>query len=278
MGKISYTWSLMKASMNVLMKDKELLIFSLLSGICCIIVLASFLVPMVSSGYIQNTPGKDAAVDEQVTYYGILFIFYFINYFIIVFFNSAIISCAIIRMKGGDPTLADGFKAASSRIPFILGWALLAATVGLILRIIEDRSEKFGRIVAGLLGMAWSVITFLAVPVLVVEKKGPIDAFKESAKLLKKTWGEQLIGNFGFGLLFFLMQIPGFIIIVLGILMGPPGLFVMLGIGVLYFIVVALVQSALQAIFQAAVYLYAREGQAGGGFDEGMLRGAMRGR
>ena len=276
MGKISYTWSLMKASMDVLMKDKELLLFSLLSGICCILVLVSFAVPMFSTGYIKELPGKNAPVNEQVMYYGILFLYYFINYFIIVFFNSAIISCALMRMKGGNPTLSDGFSAAMSRLPYIAGWALLAATVGLILRIIEDRSEKFGRIVAGLLGMAWTVVTFLAVPVLVVERKGPIDAFKESAKLLKSTWGEQLIGNFGFGLIFFLLQIPGVLLIILGIFMGTPAVYVMIGLGILYFIVVALMQSALQAIFQAAVYLYAREGQAGDACDEGMLRGAMR--
>jgi hypothetical protein len=272
-GRISYTWSLMKASMNVLKKDKELLIFSLLSGICCILVLVSFAIPMFTTNLV---PGENATQQDEIVFYSVLFLFYFCNYFVIVFFNSAIISCAIVRMKGGDPTLGDGFSAAFSRIQYIAGWALLAATVGLILRIIEDKNEKIGRFIAGLLGMAWTVITFLAVPVLVVEKKGPIAAFKESAVLLKKTWGEQLIGGFGFGLIFFLLNIPGFLLIILGIFMGPPGLFVMIGLGVLYFIVVALIQSALQAIFQAAVYLYAKEGSVSSDFGEGMLQGAMR--
>lgn len=275
MGRISYTWSLMKSSMGVLKQDKELIIFALLSGICCLIVLASFTVPMVvSEGF--TLPSKDAPPEQQAVFYGILFLFYFINYFIIVFFNTAIISCALIRMKGGNPTLGDGFSASFSRLPQIAGWALISATVGLILRIIEDKNEKIGRFVAGLLGMAWTITTFLAVPVLVVEKKGPIAAFKESTALLKKTWGQQLAGNFGFGLVFFLLFLPGIGLIAAGIALGGNAILIFIAAAVLYFIIIALIQSTLQAIFQAAVYLYAKEGTAGTGFDESMLQGAMR--
>jgi hypothetical protein len=265
----------MKASMGVLKKDKELIIFALLSGICCLGVLASFLIPIIMTES-WTPPAEDEGTKEQVLYYGVLFLYYFCNYFVIVFFNAAIISCAIIRMKGGDPTLADGFKASFSRLPYIAGWALISATVGLVLRIIEDKNEKVGRFVAGLLGMAWTIVTFLAVPVLVVEKKGPIAALKESTALLKKTWGQQLAGNFGFGLIFFLLFLPAIGIGALGFAMGGTALFIFLGIAVLYIIVIALIQSTLQAIFQAAVYLFAKEGTAGGGFDQSMLQGAMR--
>jgi len=275
MGRLSYTWTLMKASWEVLKKDRELLLFSLLSGICCVVVLASFAVPLFLAGK-TSPPSADASAAQQVFYYGTLFLFYLCTYFVIVFFNTAIISCAIIRMKGGDPTLGDGFNAAFSRLPYIAGWALLAATVGLVLRILEDRSERAGRFVAGLLGMAWSIVTFLAVPVLVVEKKGPIDAFKESAGLLKKTWGQQIAGNFSFGLIFLFLQVPAGLLLFLGALLGGPFLVLMVVLAVLYFIIVSLVQSTLQTIFQAAVYLYAREGISGEGFDEGMLRNAVR--
>ena len=136
---------------------------------------------------------------RPLLYYGLLFLFYFLNYFIVIFFNSAVIACAILRMRGGEPTLSIGFNAALSRLPQIVGWALVAATVGLILRALENVARKrgnlVGQIVAGLLGMAWSVVTFLVVPILVVEKKGPFEAVKESAALLRKTWGEQLVGG-----------------------------------------------------------------------------------
>ncbi len=275
MGKFSHTWSLMGASWDVLKQDKEILIFPLISGICCLLVMASFAIPLFATDNWQP-PGEEAATGEMVEYYGILFLFYFCNYFIIVFFNSAIIACAVIRMGGGDPTVGDGFRAAFSRIGLILGWALVSATVGIILRIIEDRSKAVGRFVAGLLGLAWSVTSFLVIPILVVEKKGPITALKDSTVLLKKTWGEQLIGNFSFGFVFFLLTIPAVVLIVLGFLIGSSAAIVaFIGLAVVYIIVLALIQSALQAVFQAAVYLYARDGETPQGFEAGLLGEAM---
>ena len=200
-GKISYTFSLMSASWQVLKKDKELLVFPLLSGICCLLVIASFAVPVFMTGSYAP-PAGEATTAQQVAYYLTLFAFYFCNYFVIIFFNAAVISCAVIRLAGGDPTVSDGLRAAFSRIHLIAAWALVSATVGVVLRILEDRSRTVGRIVISLLGAAWAVVTYLAVPVLVVEQAGPLTAFKRSARLLKDTWGEQLVGGFSFGLVF----------------------------------------------------------------------------
>jgi hypothetical protein len=275
MGKFSNTFSLMRASWEVLKKDKEILIFPLISGICCLLVVASFAIPLVVSGNLRP-PGEEATTNQQIAYYGVLFLFYFCNYFVIVFFNSAIIACAVIRMEGGNPTAGDGFRAAFSRIGLIAGWALVSATVGLILRIIEDRSKTVGKIVAGLLGMAWTVVSFLVVPILVVEKKGPITALKESTALLKKTWGEQLIGNFSFGFIFFLLFIPAIVLIALGFSIGgSTAIVTCISLVIIYIIVLSLIQSALAAIFQAALYLYARDGQAPAGFETELLSGAM---
>jgi hypothetical protein len=246
-----------------------------MSGICCLLVLASFAIPLISSGS-WKLPEEDASSQQQIVYYGILFLFYLCNYFVIVFFNSAIIACAAIRMGGGDPTVGDGLRAATARLPIIFGWALVSATVGLILRIIEDKSKTVGRIVVGLLGMAWTMVSFLVVPVLVIEKKSPIDALKESTLLLKKTWGEQLVGNFSFGLIFILLNIPAFILIVLGITSGSGATIITcIILAVIYILVIALIQSALQAIFQTAVYLYARGGEVPVGFAPELLANSM---
>ena len=260
---------------QVLKQDKELLLFPLISGICCLLLLASFAVPLYQTG-AWEPPGKDAATSRQVTYYGILFLFYVCNYFVVVFFNAAIVACATIRMSGGNPTIGDGFRAAASRLPVIVGWAIVSATVGLVLRLIEDRSEKVGRIVAGLLGMAWTVVSFLVVPILVVENKNPIAALKDSTVLLKRTWGEQLVSNFSFGMIFFLLGIPAFVLIFLGVYAGSTtALIVCVALAVVYLIVLSLIQSALQSIFQAALYLYARDGQVAQGFRAEALSGAL---
>src|SRR5436309_720145 len=184
--RISYTWDLMRASWDVLRQDKSLLLFPLLSGISCLLVLASFAFPVWYTGS-WRPPGKGSETIHQVAYYGTLFLFYLCNYFVITFFNTAVIACAIERMQGGQASVSFGFNAAVQRLHLILGWAAISATVGLILRAIEDRSEIVGQIMAGLVGMAWTVVSYLAVPVMVAERAGPITALKESATLLKKT-------------------------------------------------------------------------------------------
>ncbi len=275
MNKIRHTWSLMSACWQVLKQDKGLLLFPLISGFCCLLLLASFAIPLYATGHWQP-PSRGAESTQQVTYYGVLFLFYLCNYFVVVFFNAAIVACATLRMSGGQPTVADGFRAAAARLPLIAGWAVISATVGLILRILEDRLEKVGRFVAGLLGAAWTLVSFLVVPILVVENKNPFTALKESSVLLKKTWGEQLVGNFSFGLIFFLLGIPAFALVLLGIFSGSVAATVAcIGLAVIYLILLALVQSALQAIFQAAVFLYARDGQVPEGFQADLLGNAM---
>jgi Family of unknown function (DUF6159) len=261
--KFSYTWELMRASWDVLKQDKELLVFPLVSGICCLLVLASFAVPLWYTGNWQP-PGGQANWQSHVAYYGVLFLFYVCNFTVITFFNSAIIAGAIERMSGGDPTVGGCMSAASSRLPLIFGWALVSATVGLVLRMIEDRSQKVGSFVAGLLGMGWSIASYLVVPILVAERKGPIDALKGSAGLLKKTWGEQLVGNFSFGFVFFLLSIPAYLGIGIAVYAGAalkviPLAAACAAVAVTYLIVLVLVQSALQSIFQAALYLHARQ-------------------
>jgi len=172
--------------------------------------------------------------------------------------------------------VGDGFRAAISRLPVIVGWAVISATVGLVLRIIEDRSAKVGQIVAAILGGAWTLVSFLVVPILVVENKNPFAALRDSTMLLKKTWGERLIGGFSFGLIFALLSIPAVLLIVAAFFSGSVPLIVTgIVLAVVYFLVLALVQSALQAIFQAAIFLYARDGQVAEGFTDELLGSAV---
>jgi hypothetical protein len=193
----------------------------------------------------------------------------------------ALVGAAMIRLEGGDPTVGDGFRIAFQHIGSILSYALLSATVGLILRMISERSGNLGRIVTSLVGLAWNLATYLVVPVLVIEGIGPVEAIKRSAGLLKKTWGEQIVGNFSIGLIFGLA-------IVLVILLGIPffilaasleSLPLILAFGLIFVLVLVflgLINSTLTGIYVAAVYRYAAEGQASGFFSEEMIQGAFR--
>jgi hypothetical protein len=276
MGKFSYTWSIMGASWEVLKRDKKLLLFPLLSGLCCLIVMASFGVAAVLGDHIHRPTSQTEKVLQWVT----LFCFYFVNYFVITFFNVGIVSFAISRMAGGEPTVGGAFREALNRVHLIAAWALVAATVGVVLRMIESRSGKVGQIITSILGSAWSILTFMIVPVLVMENKGPIDAFKSSATLLRKTWGERLIGNFAFGMIFFLLTIPGIVGVIAGVvqLAQHNGMLggSLIGLSILYFIALALVHSALISIFQAALYLFTQGvTDQTHGFPVKLLKGAM---
>ena len=277
--RIGYTWHLMGASLDVLKRDKELMLFPLISGIACLLVMASFVAPIFLRPGFMDFPDQNATLEQQVFFYLYLFAFYFCNYFVIVFFNTSIIACAVLRFEGHDPTVGDGLRASFGRLPQIAGWAALSATVGLVLRIIENYSEKVGQVVAGLLGLAWTIVSFLAVPVLVIEKKGPFAALAESTKLLKKTWGEQLVGAWSFGGIFFLLGIPAWLALIGGIALlasdhATLGI-ALIALAVIYLIVLSLVQSCLQTIFQTALYLYTRDGRAPEGFSAEMLGGAL---
>jgi len=151
--RIANGWALTQQSLRVLMLDKELLVFPLLSSLAAIVVTASFAFPLWSSGYIESLAESEGAPNDPSVYV-LLFLFYFVNYAVMIFFNAAIVSCALKRLRGGDPTVAFGLQSAMGLLPQILAWSLLSATVGFVLRMIENKAEGLGRLVVGLIGVA----------------------------------------------------------------------------------------------------------------------------
>lgn len=255
--RFARSWSLIKASASVLSKDKELLVFPAVSAVAGLIVVASFILPLVwlSSGNPQAFQREDLNAAWLIW----AFAFYLVQYTVIFFFNTALVGAASIRLEGGDPTVADGLRIAWSKVDKILGYAVIAATVGMILRAIEQRAGWLGQWIAGLIGTAFTLATFLVVPILVHRDIGPIDAVKESALLLKRTWGENLIGQAGVGLVFGLAYVLLWVLVG-GLVAASAGaqsaslIGVLLGLGVLATVVLALVQTALQGIYAAALY------------------------
>jgi hypothetical protein len=276
-AKLRNSWALVKASASVLRSDKELIVFPIVSTIALALVTITFVVPMIAADVFDNL----FTGESQILGYVVAFVYYTVNYTVIIFANSALVGAAMIRLKGGDPTLGDGFRIATERFGTILGYALISATVGLILKFISERGKRVGQIVADLGGLAWSLATYLAVPVLVVENVGPLEAVKRSANLLKKTWGEQIVGNFGIGavqglaiLLVFLLSVPLFILagsaesLLIAALTGAAL--------VIAIVLISLIGSTLNGIYVAAVYRSAAEDEVGSFFDEQMVREAFK--
>ncbi|MCK4451391.1 MAG: hypothetical protein KAX26_12450 [Anaerolineae bacterium] len=275
--KIQNSWTLIKASAAVLRADKELVVFPIVSAISVLVVTVSFALPMILAGFL------DALLEGHAQIFGFVmgFLFYVVQYTVIIFANSALVGAAMIRLRGGDPTVGDGFRVAMKHIGAILGYALISATVGMILRWLSERGKTFGQIVSSIVGLAWNLATYLVVPVLVVEGVGPVEAVKRSANLLKKTWGEQIVGNFSISLVFVLLAV---LLIILGIPVfilvasthSPVLIALTALLFVLTFVFMGLIGSTLNGIYVAAVYRYAAEGEASGFFSEEIVREAFR--
>ncbi|MBI5877749.1 MAG: hypothetical protein HZB53_08870 [Chloroflexi bacterium] len=277
-SRLSNSWELVKASARVLAADKELLVFPILSAIASVLVMATFSVPTFLAGIFDAaTTGGGVPIVGYV----IGFLYYVVQYFVVIYCNSALVGAALIRLRGGDPTVGDGLRIANKHLSAILGYAVISATVGMILRALSGRNNSLGRIVASLIGMAWGLATFLAVPILVNEEVGPIDAIKRSVTYLKKTWGEQVAGNLGIGavtgLVFFFVIMLMILLIMLAVMAESTALII--GTGAVFAVILvalALVSSALSSIYTAAVYRYAAEGEASGFFDRNLVTQAFR--
>ena len=261
--KFARSWGLVKASAAVLRSDKELMLFPVISALATLLVLATFAVPAFALRVFAN--GFDA--------FGMVwaFAFYFCQFSVIIFFNCALVGAAMIRLDGGDPTLSDGLAIARSRLGPILGYAAIAATVGMLLQSLKGRDNNFlVRLIGSGLGVAWTLATFLVVPVLVSQEIGPVEALKKSMTLLKRTWGENAIGTVGLGMVFGLIS---FAVIVTGALLAFAAAqvsivlaVVVAGLFVIAVLLLGVYQAALSGVYSAALYRYASDGVAPSAF------------
>lgn len=214
-SRLSNGWSLAQASFSVIKKHQQLIIFPILSGFAFLVVIASFI------GIIQFYYGfeMDRVIEESSALdYLITFVYYLISYFVIIFFNVGLAHCTKIYLEGGEPTVKAGFDFAKKRIPTIFAWSTLSATVGLILKFLEENAGFVGEILSGIIGVAWSIATYFVVPILAYEDIGPVQALKRSSLMMKEKWGESLGAAFSFGIISFLCIL--LIALPLGLLFG----------------------------------------------------------
>ncbi|MDE0117182.1 MAG: DUF6159 family protein [bacterium] len=265
MGRFRRTMDTAKASWAVLQHDRELAVLPILGALASLVVVAAIGIPIwLSTDGIDD--GDGSAGGEPMLWIGGIIILLAITV-ITVFFNAAVVSGARERFSGGDPTISSAIKGAFSRLHVIVPWAILALTVGMILRAIQSSDNIVTRILGSLLDMAWGVLTFLVVPILVVEQTGPFNSLRRSGELLRHTWGENLIAQVGFGIIGLVAAIPGILIFALGASASGLGAVIGAVIGFGWIALVSVVISTLTAIFQMALYIYATTGQVPMGFE-----------
>ncbi|MET0917964.1 MAG: DUF6159 family protein, partial [Burkholderiales bacterium] len=215
MGKIATTWQLMKDSWGVLMRDKELLLFPVASGVATFLVLLTFIVPFIGAAFWGSRAGPSDTV-----FYVVLFCYYLCNFFVIVYFNAALVAHVVTRLRGGEPTIGQSLRAVTACIGQIAAWAIVSSTVGVALRWLSERAGLLGQIAIAIVGIAWTLVTYFVVPIIVVERKGVFDAIGDSKDLLRETWGQQIVSGLGYGLIGFLLSLPGIVILVAAVIAG----------------------------------------------------------
>jgi hypothetical protein len=247
------------------MQDKELLLLPVISGVAILLVVGSFVLGLAIVGGEGNVAEGVGAV--------IGLAFYVSSYTVAFFFQAALIAGALERLAGGDPTLGSALGAAARRIGPILLWGLVAGTVGMLIKSIQERGGFVTKILMALVGTAWSLATWFMVPVLVMERRALGDSFRRSASIFRDTWGETVIGNVGLGAVQLVVMLAiGALALVLAVVHPVVGI----AAGVSLAVVAGVFFSALQGVFVASLYRYATRREVAPGFDGALLAGAFR--
>jgi hypothetical protein len=268
MNSISRGFRLAKASWQVVRADRELLWLPVISFLCSLIVMAVFALGALGIGLPEN---QSSQIDPALYVLG--FVMYVALAFVSIYFNAAVIGTAMKRLQGEDASIHDGLALARQHIGKIFVWAVITATVGMILRSLQERAGILGRIVLGIVGIAWTVLTFFVVPVLLYEPVGVGDAIKRSGSIFRQRWGETFVGNGTIGIAIFLLSIPVLIVggllaavvPVLGIVLLVVAIGVLMAIG-----------SATTGVFNAALYRYATTGETSGAFTQEDMAASFR--
>lgn len=262
MNRLKMSWEIAKRSWAVLRSDKTLAWFPVLSAVGSVLVLAVLAGLFALAGIDSSGSGSSL----QPIGYVLIVVAYFALAMVQTYFLAGLVAGADQRLRGNDSTVRSALEIANSRLHRLLPWAIVTATVTMVLQAIEERFGLVGTIVARLVGLAWQLVTFLVVPILVIEDLGVGDALRRSKDLFKKTWGENVVGQFGIGFVGALLTIPGVLLIAGGVALGTAGMLVLGGIGLVWVLLAAVVISALSGIYRTALYHYAANGQVPGEF------------
>jgi Family of unknown function (DUF6159) len=270
MSRIKRGWGLTKKSWALLNDHRELIRFPLYGAVATVPLAILFLGPGL---YLLDKHTLAGAIP-------LLVIGVYVLSVVAVYFSVGLAATANMIFSGQEATVADGLAVARSRFSQICGWAAISTAISLLMAVLENQGGLAGNIAARVVGMAWSLVTFLAVPVIAIEGTGPLETLKRSGSIFRKKWGAQITGNIAIGAAVFLLGVlPAAILIVAGIAIWSSASFLgalLVVIGALVLALALLISRALNGVFGVALYRYAVEGEAVGGFTAEELESAVK--
>jgi Family of unknown function (DUF6159) len=271
MERLRRGWHLAKESLVVVRSDAALIVLVVLG----LVLAALVALPALLAAAVVSDGDEPSAIAWILLGLGL-----YLGYAATIFFGVAVVHAAGRVLDGEDATVGEAVRFAFGRFGPILGWSLVGAVVQLLLALLRSRGGLAGQILAGFGGAAWTLVTFLAVPVIAFEGLGPIATLRRSATLFRERWGEQITGNIGIGLVFFLLSLPGLLLAGIGFAVASSQAavvgWILAVLGIAVVVVVSIVGRAASATFGAVLYRYAATGEAPGPFAEGDLRAVAR--
>ena len=268
----SRTFQMIKESSIVLRKDKEILLFPFLSLFCGTTLLT------IAGAFLFYDPLFEIISSNQISWFGTFILIYIGITFSSTFFHVGLLACANIRLNGGDPRFIDGIEIARKNIKKIFVWSLITASIGMIVRVIGAKFGHVGELASYGALFAWNVTSFLALPVMIFEKKGIKESLFRSARLLKDTWGENITSQFAFSaILYLILFLPGlFFALTWARPFGPEVIQTVLAVNVIIVIGIAIVITSIEGIFKAALYQYATTGKIPSAYSAGTIENSFK--
>ncbi len=277
LGRFDGGLQIAKESWTILKQDKEMMWFPLISSLTNILFIVAFFYVLFKTGSLSSVLGNSNEVNSNIIKYAVIFVYYIVSFFISYFFQAGIITIAHARFNGENLSFKDGFKGALNNIGKIFALSAISATVGMILSIISEKSKIVGKIVASLFGAAWNILTYFSLPSLVVGKTTVRDSFKDSASVIRKTWGETIVVTLGVGFFFSIVIFGGFVVAVgVAYMIGKvlPAL-IIAGLFIIFLVVMSIISSTLGTVFKLALYEYAKTGVIPNGFSSSIIKEAI---
>lgn len=288
MSKMKNGLELSRQSWGALRANRQLVIFPIISMIGLIVITALFFVPQAALLGLTGITSGAAAGFSWIAFLVVLFVYYLVAYFFVIFSNTALVGAVLRLIEGKPATVGDGLRVAMSRLGKIFVFALISATVGVIARSITQSGRSSNNIIVsilaavigGLIQGAWNLMVFFALPVMIVEKVSVTASLKRSLEIFKQTWGEGFVGSTAIGgiscLVSLLILLVTGAMIAGGIALGNVPLIIAGAVLMLFgFVIVSLLNGAVNGIFQASLYHFATTGSAGPFIDTGLAREAF---
>ena len=279
-GRFKASWLLFKESWRFLRADKEMVWIPLITAILNLvlfgILVTVFVMVVLGGNFTISAEGEPSSPIELA----FIFLVYVVAAFTFALSQAGITHIVYTRIRGGDATLGDGLKTAFSHWGSLLLWSIITSTVGLLLRMIAERSRLLGKLVVFIIGSAWSILTYFVVPAMIIDNKSAFTSIGKSARVFKQTWGETIVSNISIGLVFFIAHVI-VILATIGLVIAGVAvestifIFGVLGLYAIWILISGLVQSALSGVLKTLLYVYASENIVPENFNRELLEKMM---